>query len=82
MGMRKLPLIVSTYKSMGLSDRPVMIVQNGSLPEEKVIVSTISEIESDVENAGLSTPAIIVVGEVVRLHAAFVVKEVSKRLAS
>ncbi len=82
MGLGKLSLIVATYKSMGLKDRPVMIIQNGSLPTEKVVVSTISEIEKDVNEAGLSTPAIIVIGDVVRLHMASVKNEVIDRIAS
>ena len=45
-----------------------MIIQNGSLPEEKVGLGTIDTIEEVVLQEGLSSPAVIIIGEVVRLH--------------
>ena len=68
MGMKKLPLIVEEFLKNDRDKTPVMIVQNGSLPNEKFVLGTIDTILEDVENAGLSSPAIITIGEVVRLH--------------
>ncbi len=48
-------------------DEPVAIVSNASTPEQQVLVSTLSEVVRT--SATVETPAIIVVGEVVRLRA-------------
>lgn len=68
MGMKKLKHIIDIYKYHAQEDTPVAIIQNGSLPNEKVIVGNLSNIvELSVQNQ-IAAPAIIVVGEVVRLH--------------
>lgn len=68
MGMRKLPQIVAAFLQQDKGDLPVMIVQNGSRPNEQKVISDIHNIEEQVAATGISTPAIIVVGEVVGLH--------------
>lgn len=68
MGMRKLPQIVTAFLEQGRGNLPVMIVQNGSRPNEQKVLGTIQSIEQKVADSGISTPAIIVVGEVVGLH--------------
>jgi uroporphyrin-III C-methyltransferase len=49
---------------------PVAIIANATLPEQRVVVSTLAEAAKDVEAAGIEPPAVTVVGEVVRLRAA------------
>ena len=49
---------------------PVAIISNATLPEQRVVVSTLAEAAKDAEAAGIEPPAVIVVGEVVRLRAA------------
>ncbi|SFU50126.1 uroporphyrin-III C-methyltransferase [Pustulibacterium marinum] len=66
MGMSKLPQIVSLFKAEGKHELPVAIIQNGTTPEEKIGVGTVDTIETVVAENGLSNPAIIVLGEVVR----------------
>lgn len=68
MGMKKLPLIVAEYLKYDKADTPVMIVQNGSTPDEKIGIGKIDNITKVVKDKGLTSPAIIVVGEVVSLH--------------
>lgn len=68
MGMRKLPQIVKLYQQEGRGNLAVMIVQNGSLPHEKIALGTIDSIEAVVREKELGTPAIIVIGAVVGLH--------------
>lgn len=48
-------------------DEPIAIVSNASTPQQQVLVSTLSEVVG--ASATLETPAIIVVGQVVRLRA-------------
>ncbi|NND34392.1 MAG: uroporphyrinogen-III C-methyltransferase [Saprospiraceae bacterium] len=72
MGLKKLSLIAEAFRREGKQDFPVMIVQNGTLPDERTLLSTISEVEKDAKESGIGTPATIVVGEVVSLHPNFV----------
>jgi uroporphyrin-III C-methyltransferase len=70
MGLRKLSQIVQLLQQQGKATTPVMVIQNGSLPNEKVALGTVETIERAVAEQELSTPAIIVVGAVVALHPA------------
>lgn len=74
MGLKKLDEIVNAYQKIGKGDLPVMVVQNGTLPDEKCAVSTIDHIRREVETSGIRTPAVIVVGNVVNLHPAIAQK--------
>ena len=65
MGMRNLSAIVTLFKQYRSSSEPVAIIQNGTLPKQKRVMAPIDEIEMETENAKLSNPAIIVIGEVV-----------------
>ena len=69
MGMRKLAEITRLFNRQGRADTPVMIIQNGSLPTEKKVMATVSTIESKAAEHHIGTPAVIVIGEVVNLHA-------------
>jgi len=66
MGMGKLEQIVSLFKEAGKADTPVAIIQNGTTVREKSGFGTIKTIERIVEEKQLSSPAIIVIGEVVK----------------
>jgi len=68
MGLRKLPQIAELYAANGKEKTPVMVIQNGSLPNEQHAIGTVDTIEEVVKEKGLGTPAIIVIGEVVGLH--------------
>jgi uroporphyrin-III C-methyltransferase len=65
MGLNKLDEISSIFSKHGKSETPVAVIQNGTLPEQKSVAATISTISGAVKNAGISAPAIIVIGEVV-----------------
>jgi len=71
MGMNKLSEITQLFKLHGKANTPAMVVQNGSLPHEKVIVGTVASIEAKVEAQRVGAPGILVIGEVVGLHANF-----------
>lgn len=49
---------------------PVAIISNATLPDQRVVVSTLADCAQDARAAGIEPPAVIVVGEVVRLRAA------------
>ncbi len=68
MGMKKLPEIVSIFNSEGKGDLPVAIIQEGSTEKEKKAIATVNTIQQIVHEQGLGSPAVIVLGEVVKLH--------------
>jgi hypothetical protein len=76
MGYKKLAQIAATYQLIGKGDLPIAVIQNGSFDDEKIAVGTIDTILEETEKNKLGTPAIIVVGEVVKLHPSFQ-KEIS-----
>lgn len=66
MGMSKLKDIVEVYSKENKQDTAIAIIQNGTTENEKFGVGTISNIEKIVEEKELSSPAIIVIGNVVK----------------
>jgi len=66
MGMGKLSQIVKTFSLEGKANTPVAIIQNGTRDNEKVGIGTINTIEAIVKEKQLSSPAIIIIGEVVK----------------
>ena len=68
MAMSKLEAIMDIFREHGKQDTPVAIIQNGTTPEEKWVIGSVKDIVFKAEFAGITNPAIIVVGEVVHLH--------------
>lgn len=67
MGFHNIGLITSKLLELGKArDYPCAVISKGSTPEQEVCVSTLENIEKD--SKGMPTPAIIVVGEVVKLR--------------
>jgi len=66
MGMSKLNDITVIFKKYNKGDLPVAIIQNGTTKNEKVVFGTINTISEIVEQKKLSSPAIIIVGKVVK----------------
>lgn len=66
MGMNNLDEIISIYKSSRNDDLPVAIIQNGTKKNEKKVIGTISSISKLVKEQQITSPAIIVIGEVVK----------------
>ncbi len=67
MGMHHLTDIMAIVAGEGKSDLPVAVIQNGSWESEKTVFGTAQSIAGVVAKAGISNPAIIVIGEVVSL---------------
>jgi uroporphyrin-III C-methyltransferase/precorrin-2 dehydrogenase/sirohydrochlorin ferrochelatase len=66
MGVQNLPAIAQVLRENGRADdTPVAVVQDGSLPGEKVTVATLADIAEVAKDAGVRAPAVIVVGGVV-----------------
>lgn len=71
MGIHKLAEITEIFKLQGKNKLPVAVIQSGSTDDEKIAVATIDTIVNAVEENKISSPAIIVLGEVVSLHPKF-----------
>jgi uroporphyrin-III C-methyltransferase len=71
MGLHKLAEIVQIFKNQGKNRLPVAVIQSGSTENEKVAIGTIETIVEQVEEKKISSPALIVIGEVVSLHPSF-----------
>ncbi len=65
MGMHKLAQITTVYKELGKAKTPVAVIQNGTMKNQKSGVGTIAGIAEIVKAKNLSSPAIIVIGDVV-----------------
>ncbi|HUJ17295.1 MAG TPA: uroporphyrinogen-III C-methyltransferase [Nitrospirota bacterium] len=69
MGMKNLPNIVDNLVNHGRSpETPVALIQWGTRTDQKVVTGSLRDIVSKVQAAKLGPPAIIVVGDVVRLR--------------
>jgi uroporphyrin-III C-methyltransferase/precorrin-2 dehydrogenase/sirohydrochlorin ferrochelatase len=49
---------------------PVAVIERGATPAERVLVSTLERVAEDASRAAIANPAVIVIGEVVRLREA------------
>jgi len=69
MGVKNLPEISENLIAHGRSpETPVAVIRWGTTTQQQTVVGTLRSIAEDVGRAGLKPPAIIVVGEVVRLR--------------
>ena len=67
MAMSKLEAIMDIFSRHGKRETPVAIVQNGTTPQQKMVIGKVKDIAYRAQYAGLANPAIIIVGEVVQL---------------
>jgi uroporphyrin-III C-methyltransferase len=71
MGIHKLGEIAGIFKNEGKNKLPVAVIQSGSTKDEKVVVGIVDTIVELAEENKITSPAIIVFGEVVSLHPKF-----------
>ncbi len=69
MGLKNLPNIVRSLTAGGKDPRtPAAVIQEGTTSRQKTAVGTLENIAERAESAGIRTPAITVVGDVVSLR--------------
>jgi uroporphyrinogen III methyltransferase/synthase len=69
MGHDRLPLLTEGLIRFGRpADTPAACIERGTTDGQRVVVSTLEKLASDVADAGLRAPVATVVGEVVRLR--------------
>jgi uroporphyrin-III C-methyltransferase/precorrin-2 dehydrogenase/sirohydrochlorin ferrochelatase len=68
MAMERLESVCQTLIGHGRSaDTPAAVVQEATTPAQRTLTSTLGSLAADVRQAGMGSPAVVVVGEVVRL---------------
>ncbi|MEV7663089.1 uroporphyrinogen-III C-methyltransferase [Paenarthrobacter sp. NPDC089316] len=68
MGVAQLRDSAAALAGSGLPlDTPVGIVENGYLPDQRVTIGTLGSIADQAEAVGVANPAVIVIGDVVRV---------------
>jgi len=69
MGVKNISEIVSgLIKNGKSSSTPLAIVQNGTMVSQQIFISTLENVEKELEGIALKTPAVIIIGEVVNHH--------------
>jgi uroporphyrin-III C-methyltransferase/precorrin-2 dehydrogenase/sirohydrochlorin ferrochelatase len=68
MAVENAPAIADTLLARGrAAETPVAVVCDGSMPTERTVLGTLGSLADDLARHGVAAPAIIVVGEVVRV---------------
>ena len=69
MGMQNLPTIVSQLIAHGRPpNTPVAVIKDGTEPHQKTVIGSLTDIVDKVTEQHITAPAVIVVGEVVKLR--------------
>jgi len=69
MGMRRIGEITQAVQDGGRApETPAAVVRWGARPKQRTVVGTLADIAQKSQDAGLSSPAIIIIGEVVELR--------------
>ena len=69
MGLNALPIITKNLIDSGMKkNMPIALVQEGTTDNQKVVVSTISRVNSKILKTDIQSPVIIIIGEVVKLR--------------
>ena len=69
MGVRNLAANCRALIEAGLApDTPAVVIQNGTLPEQRVVVGTVADIVERAAAAGIAPPAVTLIGRVGRLR--------------
>lgn len=69
MGRKNLPYLVSVLLKSGMAqDTPLAIVENGTLANQKVFVTSLGQTQALLGEIALTGPTVVIIGQVVRLR--------------
>jgi uroporphyrin-III C-methyltransferase/precorrin-2 dehydrogenase/sirohydrochlorin ferrochelatase len=69
MALDQLDAVATELVKRGRSaDTPAAVIRNATLPDQQVLVGTLGTVADQVSRAGLRPPAVVVIGDVVRLR--------------
>ena len=66
MGVQRLALIQAGLLGTLRADTPAALVQHASTPQERRLLTTLGQMKADAEQAGIGSPAILIVGDVLK----------------
>lgn len=67
MGVASLPWIVERLRRHRAAETPVAMIERGTLKDERRLITRLDRLVEEATDLGIASPAILVVGEVVRL---------------
>lgn len=80
MGLRNFSLIINEVSKYRHKFTPFAIIQNGTMPNEKIMIDTLDNYKKIIEYIDYSSPGIIVIGDVVGDHPSFLDEEIQRVL--
>ncbi len=80
MGLRNFSLIMNEVKKYRHKYTPFAIIQNGTLPNENILIDTVNNYKNIIDIIDYTAPGIIVIGDVVAEHPAFLDEEIQRVL--
>lgn len=80
MGLRNFSLIIEEIRKFRHAYTPFAIIQNGTLPNESIVIDTLKNYKSVIDKIDYKSPGIIVVGDVVAEHPSFLEEEIQRVL--
>ena len=66
MGMSHLKKIALLFQQLRSPLEPVAVIQDATTPKQKIVICNVAEVVQRVEESGLNSPAVIVIGKVVQ----------------
>ncbi len=78
MGITHLQSITEIFAQHGKQNTPAAVIQNGTLENKKLVLGNVNNLYTKTKEAAITSPAIIIIGEVVALHPEFVLEKASK----
>lgn len=82
MGLRNFSLIMNEITQYRHKYTPFAIIQNGSLPDEKIVIETVNNYKNLIDTIDYTKPGIIVIGDVVAEHSSYLDEEIQRVLSS
>jgi uroporphyrin-III C-methyltransferase len=64
MGVRQLDVIVAGLRTALPAHTPAALVQSASTPQEQRLVCTLATVQQRAASAGIASPAVLIVGDV------------------
>lgn len=80
MGLRNFSIIMEEIKIHRNKYTPFAIIQNGSLPNETIVIDTLENYKNTIETIDYTSPGIIVIGDVVAEHPSYLDEEIQRVL--
>ncbi|MAR90383.1 MAG: uroporphyrinogen-III C-methyltransferase [Pseudomonadales bacterium] len=69
MGLKSLPVICHSLVTHGMDpEYPVALIEKGTTKSQKILVSSLSKLPDQLDKQTISSPSLLIIGEVVKLH--------------